>query len=317
MDINKFIDYNKIIIIDDNSEEWSRMKSALESKYISSCFFHIDGSNIEIPKFNNIRLVFLDLNYPQSNPMSGSSMNASIALSYLSKFITSNSFYILVIWSSHTTESIKDAFLTQLNRQNEIAKPYIHIELDKNEYTNIEAIIQWINDKLSISDISLSQIFFDWENKVCQWITDTMSNILSNKANNDISKLLNSMAEAYSWWNHPNLNTIKNSLLTFNSVLEDSISKLVLSSNYDVYHQLTDWSLDIDEKSKINSFLMFSRDVSRWPWSIFKTASSIIDKNRLVNFPSDPSIIDIAIDISTLCDVANNKQLFYYLYIEY
>ena len=190
MKLNNFSDFARVVIIDDSQEEGVAIKEALESIQIPSLFYHAT-SNKSLPKktIKNIRLVFLDLIFSDSGGRTDP-QNAGNAISKLSTVVGITGFYILVIWSSHTTEGVAATFQTQLERQDVFAKPYKLLTLQKTDFRTssgkykIKAIIKEINNQLASSP-SL-RIFSYWENLTTNSISDIAGNIAGQKTHQDL-----------------------------------------------------------------------------------------------------------------------------------
>src|SRR3989338_9996432 len=157
MKLSNFSDFARVIIIDDKKDEGNGIKEALETIHVPSLFYHVTSNrNLKNKLCKNIRLVFLDLVFSDSRS-TNAAQNAGNAISKLSRIVGKTGFYILVIWSSHTTEAVATAFRQQIERQTDFAKPYTILDLQKTDFKTaagkykIKSIIKKINEQLASS----------------------------------------------------------------------------------------------------------------------------------------------------------------------
>ncbi|HTY11486.1 MAG TPA: hypothetical protein VMF88_10480 [Bacteroidota bacterium] len=328
MKLNNFSDFARVVIIDDSQEEGLAIKGALESIQIPSLFYHAT-SNKSLPQktIKNIRLVFLDLIFSDSGGRTDP-QNAGNAISKLSTVIGKTGFYILVIWSSHTTEGVATTFQAQLERQSDFAKPYKLLTLQKTDFRTpsgkfkIKAIIREINEQLASSP-SL-RVFADWESLTTNSISDIAGNIVGQKTHQDLSRTINSLSEAYAGKGKPK-DIPQNALLAFNEVFKGVVSEGIISNDFgSLYRKIETGKLSDPEKAKLNTYLIFTPDTNIGPGSIFKIKQSqavkkkfigaILDQDQTTLGAAYAKIIPIAVEITPLCNAAQkNAKHSYFL----
>lgn len=328
MKLSNFSDFARVVIIDDREDEGNGIKKALETIQIPSLFYHVTSNRVLEDKLcKNIRLVFLDLIFSDSKS-SNAAQNAGNAISKLSKVISQTGFYILVMWSSHTTEDVATAFQSQMARQTDFAKPYTILALQKTDFKTaggkykIKAIIKKINEQLALSP-SL-QIFSDWERLTTNSISDLAGSIAGQKSHDDLSKIINSLSEAYAGKSKPK-NKPQNALMAFNEIFRGTVSHQIMLNGFgNLYKKIGTGTLDDSEKAKLNSSLIFTPDISIGPGSIFKIKglgknkkkfiSAILDQDEATLGTAYGKIIPIAIEVTPLCNAAQgNAQHTYFL----
>ncbi|MFA5130141.1 MAG: hypothetical protein WC477_04475 [Patescibacteria group bacterium] len=327
MKLSNYSDFARVVIIDDNKDEGNGIKEALEAIQIPSLFFQtISNRSLENKSCSNVRLVFLDLMFSDSRS-TNAAQNAGNALSKLSKIIGKTGFYILVIWSSHTTEEVASTFLQQMERQTDFAKPYTTLTLQKTDFKTstgkfkIKSIIKKINDQLALTP-SL-QVFSDWERLATDSISDLAGNIAGQKNHDDLSKTINSLSEAYAGNGRPK-DTPQNALMAFNEIFKGTVSQKIVANGFgNLYKKIAAGTLDDSEKAKLNTILIFTPDINPGPGSIFKirqtTANKkqfiadIIDKDEASLGTAYAKIIPIAVEITPLCNAAqkNGKHTYF------
>lgn len=328
MKLSNFSDFARVVIIDDREDEGNGIKEALETIQVPSLFYHVTSNRVLEDKLcKNIRLVFLDLIFSDSKS-SNAAQNAGNAISKLSKIIGPTGFYILVMWSSHTTEDVATAFQTQMARQTDFAKPYTILALQKTDFKTatgkykIKSIIKKINEQLALSP-SL-QIFSDWERLTTNSISDLAGSVAGQKTHDELSKTINSLSEAYAGKGKPKY-TPQNALMALNEIFRGTVSQQVMSNGFgNLYKKIGTGALDDSEKAKLNTFLMFTPDTTVGPGSIFKIKglgknkkkfiSAILDQDETTLGTAYEKIIPIAIEVTPLCNAAQgNSQYAYFL----
>ena len=311
----------RVVIIDDNIDEGNGIKCALESVQIPSLFYHVTSNrSLDNKLCKNVRLVFLDLFFSDSRS-TNAAQNASNALGKLSKVVGANEFYILVIWSSHTTEDVATAFHGQMIRQNDFAKPYQTLSLQKTNFKTgagkykIADIIKKIDQQLVES--SSLQVFLDWERLATNSITDIAGYVAGQKSHDELSQTLNSLSDAYAGKGNSK-DIPKNALMAFNEIFRGVVSEKIVAWNFGgLYKKLTPGFLDDSGKAKLNSSLVFTPDIVIGPGSIFKIKqtvavrkkfiSDIIEKEESALGSAYSKIIPIAVEITPLCNAAQKN----------
>ena len=327
MKLSNFSDFARVIIIDDKKEEGNGIKDALETIQVPSLFYHVTSNrSLDNKCCKNIRLVFLDLIFSDSRS-TNASQNAGNAISKLSRVIGRTGFYILVIWSSHTTEEVAKAFREQMERQTDFAKPYIILALQKTDFKTaegkfkIKAIIKKINDQLIL--LPSLQIFSDWERLATNSISDLAGSIAGQKSHADLSMTINSLSEAYAGKGKLK-DTPQNALMAFNEIFRGAVSHQIMLNGFgNLYKKIDSGTLNDSEKAKLNLSLMFTPDISIGPGSIFKIKglgknkkkfiSAILDQDEATLGTAYNKIIPIAIEVTPLCNSAqkNGKHTYF------
>lgn len=328
MKLSNFSDFARVVIIDDREDEGNGIKEALETIQIPSLFYHVTSNrSLEDKLCKNIRLVFLDLIFSDSKS-SNAAQNAGNAISKLSKVVGQTGFYILVMWSSHTTEDVATAFQTQMARQTDFAKPYTILALQKTDFKTttgkykIKSIIKKINEQLTLSP-SL-QVFSDWERLTTNSISDLAGSIAGQKTHDELSKTINSLSEAYAGKGKLK-DTPHNALMAFNEIFRGLVSQQIVSNGFgNLYKKIGTGTLNDSERAKLNTVLMFTPDTNIGPGSIFKIKglgknkkkfiSAILDQDEAALGTAYGKIIPIAIEVTPLCNAAQgNSQHAYFL----
>jgi len=321
MKLSNFSDFARVIIIDDKIDEGNGIKEALETIQVPSLFYHVvSNHSLDNKCCKNVRLVFLDLIFGDSRS-SNASQNAGNALSKLSKVIGKTGFYILVVWSSHTTEDVAAAFQEQMKRQNDFAKPYTILSLQKTDFKTtrgkykIKSIIKKINQQLILSP-SL-QIFSEWERLATNSISDLAGSIAGQKSHDDLSKTIKSLSEAYA--GKGRLKDIpQNALMAFDEIFRGTISQQIISNNFgNLYKNIGTDVLDDLEKAILNTALMFNPDINIGPGSIYEIKqtgknkeafiATIIEQNKITLGNAYNKIIPISVEVTPLCNAAQKS----------
>ncbi len=321
MKINDFSNFVRVVVLDDVKKEGTAIKLSLENIGIPSIFYHIISNRI-LPKqpHKNVRLVFLDLIFGDTGGATPE-LNAGNAISKLSKIIGKTGFYILVIWSSHTTEDVASIFEEQLKRQNVFAKPYRLLKLQKSRFKTgkdnyrMREIIKELDRQISTTP-SL-EIFLMWEKIATDSISVISGDISAQKSQQDLSRTINSLAEAYGG-KVKGKDKPKSALMTFNEVFRGFVSERIMSSNFgNFYRKIDVGNLDETEKAKLNSLLMFLPDNNIGPGSIFKIRQFGMSKNNFIKNILAQSkttlgnaytkITPIAIEVTPLCNAAQKN----------
>lgn len=330
MNLNDYRDFTRIAIIDDVFGEGDAIRRALSKKGIASVFYY-EGDHFEITETNsmgqrvvtvvnesaptadihkNIRLVFLDLNF--SDAGTNVATGASTALAKLSKIIDTTSSYVLVLWSTNTTKPIADEFLLQLARQRTVSNPLIPpIKLQKSDCLddlgnyNLDIIQEKIEN--SLAGIPALEVFSAGERLATNGIGTAIKSIVNGKNNDDLCKLITSLSQASGGQDVSDSERAMNALFTLNGVCDDEITKEIMGHSFSSI-PIVD-GLGQLEKCKLNTSLMFSIG-NAGPGNIYKTDETIIDIDKLISRPGADNIKRIAIDITPLCDHAQNNNLF-------
>ena len=228
MNLDNLKDFSRVVIIDDNSVEGLAIQNALAEKGISSVFYLIDdaiGSNLPSVPLNNVRLIFLDLDFASTlNDRS----KASVALANLSKIISPNSIYVLILWSSHTTEPLAAEFIRQLKRA-PICKPFVSpIPLEKSVCKNPTGDFNFdiIQEKIktAFSRIPAFEVFSEGERLAMNAIGNVISDVVGRKNNKKLCNTIHSLSIAYAGKSELMEQEPNNALLALNEAFGDAIA---------------------------------------------------------------------------------------------
>jgi hypothetical protein len=88
MDIQKFQSSANIVVVDDVESEGMEVVDALKSIRIPSAFYLVESDD-DLPResLGNLRVIFFDLHYSESNALYPDTVRATIALNKLQKFV--------------------------------------------------------------------------------------------------------------------------------------------------------------------------------------------------------------------------------------
>ncbi len=308
----------RVLIIDNQIEQAKPLMKILSKNRVKYSYFIGDSSDKPDNPMQDIRLVFLDLQLrpPATTPNPNDDVKHDIKI--LKDLISkNNSLYILLIWSKNLLSDLGDLIKTGIGHETDLPQPLKIIDLDKNEYFEIDAItdkmipkgeekeiLKKIQDEINsqISAQHFFHIFFYWDNIINKSSNEIINSI--SKADEDpeinnkkIWSLIYNLAEARSGQkNDPNdYRIIRNSLLTFNGAFFDSVETNLINTNYPCPLLPQDQIIAIDDsfKAKINKKLLtVEEDLKCEPGTVYYDTDDAI-KN---------SIINDGINRDTLCD---------------
>lgn len=316
MNIEELSNFNRVIIIDNNKEDGVAIQNALKEKNISSLFI-CAGDRDSLPRkpFSNVRLVFLDLELIlTSNDVS----KASMAIRWLSSVIKENSFYVLVIWSGHIGSPLQLEFMSLLNNRFNAIHPCISpIALTKasckkrNGDYSCNKITQQV--KKGFKKISNYDLFIRWENIVEDSISEFLSDILSNENQRKLSEKVHALANAYAGKKYRE-DISKSALLTITDALKGLIDINInkedfIKNNRKIYKKVS--VLDNNKVAVLNTKLFLNPDNSIGVGCVLDSPSSKQYTGNLLKKKS-ADCIDIAVNITPICDIAQGKNAFNY-----
>lgn len=250
-----------VVIIDDKYEEISDLIKTLNKNKVPTIYF--DGTLDDLPNdgFDNLRMVFLDINLENDSATSGNEGQIiSKLMGILKKLINKdNGKYIILIWSSMTNnyfELIRNAIEEDKNKDSSFLNnhPETIIEVNKNEVSNIELIQEKINTTLENSFLRYYILF---ENMILEstkevlndidTIATTNSNILKTlslfsdsvsleASNKNPSSLLSNAFSNISHMLHEKIEKKTGNIMRFNSYSQEEICEYAenLESNPDI-----------------------------------------------------------------------------------
>lgn len=238
----------RVIIIDDESAQAIPLISALSKFNIATTYFDARKETLPLKRFNDVRVVFLDINLVGGAQPSWHTEKA-ILINNITSIIEPQTPYILFVWSVNETDHFEDLvklFDEDLNPY----KPIVPlIKMDKNEMFNqntgddgivkwtlnhsIEETIQLIKQKINegISTIDSFEALLKWENIVSDSTTDITNEIVflangKSNLNEELKKIYYKLAEAM-WGNTVKgkgaTEIITQSLSVFNKMFLDNL----------------------------------------------------------------------------------------------
>ena len=316
MNLPELTEFNRVIIIDDNQEEGESIKEALASQHVPSLFIHFDDKQKLPPKpFPNARLVFLDLDMLAS--VGGDHPKAVHALTALSQVVGEQSFYLLIIWSTYTNSPLEKAFLEVINSDRfSCLRPIVPpISLSKHECKikkgfSPHKINRLIKQRLG--GVSNYTLLTQWEATINQAISQFASGIFFDNDQQSMSQKLHALAKAYAGSNYEK-DTAKYALLTLNGALKGAIDDGVMARNHSSNNRRIDKNpkaLPEKDKAIVNQALMLNPDRCPGPGCVYGGAGDL-SKELLGRIGSD-GCIKIKVDVTPLCDNAQQKNKFIY-----
>jgi hypothetical protein len=255
-------------------------------------------------------------------PVAGNSDRATAihALTFLDKIVGNHNFYLLIIWSTHAGGSLEASFREAINADTfKHLRPVVApISLSKAEcVTRGEYSPSKINGfiKQKLGDISNYTLLTKWETTINEAISEFLSGLLSDSSQQDISQKLHALAKAFAGKNYEK-DIAKHSLLALNDALKGSIDGGVIAKNYSTNNRKIDpntSALSEGDIAKINQKMMLNPELRLGPGCVFKASNSVgqkFSKNLLIR--EITGCINIKIDITPICDIAQDKNEFSY-----
>lgn len=134
---------DKVLIIDDQYEEITPIINALSTKGIFTVYWNGGFETKPNKPMEGIRFVFLDMRF--SAITDSHTINSNLFTLLKSAISIKNGPYILLIWSKHDNEYLEE-FKKELNQIKDIPKPYLIVNMEKNNF------IQWEYEKNEVYD---------------------------------------------------------------------------------------------------------------------------------------------------------------------
>lgn len=315
----------RIVVIDDKTEE--EALPLLNSLYIngfSALYFNGDKKGLPHTPFNDIRVVFLDLEiivegYTGQDNRSKAATTAKILSSVIDTTIPT--IYLLVLWSTHEKELLEDFW--RYVEENNYKCIFLSVSLDKIKCRaadyDIALIQKEIEGKLKGNDGF--RFLIGWENIIHESSNDVINEIQSlYGGEGDPDKFLlgvfKKLAEASAGenLNEDNFEQITQyAMLAFNGTFMDSLENNIFNlSNTGISFKKTTGITDHIVTAKINSKLLLSCGISSVkPGNIYEGNFDLIDNltNDLFNKPDsvDKTLMKVVFcEVSPICDYVQN-----------
>lgn len=310
MNLREVSELNRVVIIDNSKEDGGALHDALQEQMIGSVFLHVNGlSGLPTDPFPNVNLVFLDLDLISS--VANSRDKASRAIACLSRVVKPNSFYLLVIWSSHTTTDLENDFREILQNNDELMPSIPPISLAKLDCKNsqgysVPKITRNITKKLN--SIKAQSILMKWQGIVSEETSHFINGFTKADNQRGLSKKIHALADAYAGNDYRD-DLTKNALFTLNDALKGSLDGAVAQSDLTSYDNRIDQrvaALDDIQKSKINSNLMIDPNKKLGPGCVFKCTKCSFEHLTSAQYRS--SVIKVVMNITPVCDAAQKKN---------
>jgi len=276
----------RVIIIDDQADQALPLINAFSKYNIASTYFNATKETIPVKRFNDVRVVFLDINL--NDGPSNWSIERSLLIAYVTAIIEPGTPYILFVWSVKEDTQFSDVvklFDEELSDYKPILAP---MKMDKSSFFKREELagkdvwvlnysLQETIDKIKkkinegLAEFDSLEALLKWENVVSDASALVVNDILilaNNKddINNDLKQIYYNLSHAY--WGKTLIGKspqeiIAKSLLNLNILLNDKI-EYKLGSDFKI-DLIRDFPpnpiIDIESKSKLNTRLLFSEDV--------------------------------------------------------
>lgn len=329
MNLSDYSDFTRVVIIDDVESEGIGIQKALQLNNISSAMYIVDDISptancLPSTPLRNIGLVFLDLEYQAVT--GGDNAHAAMAIENLKRMVGDRNNYVLIIWSAHTTHNIKEKFMDYFNNPKVFNKPFIEpILLDKAAFISSGDINALSTELLGkFTALPASSVLLESERISMNAASTTVDNIVKNKTEEELVKLINSLSGSYGSVSDPSDKKIQNALMVISSLFYDSIESELLQHDFSGLSIENNDLLNEEEKSQINYQLMFSNEVTRnGSGAIYKNTSEEEPvKNTFMNKTKaelddleanfyDGRLICIDLDLTPLCDSAQGRDSCY------
>ncbi|MBK9958755.1 MAG: hypothetical protein IPP11_09215 [Chitinophagaceae bacterium] len=297
----------RIAIIDNELDQALPLMKVFAKNHLPYVFYKGDDIAFlpdENSRFNDIRLLFLDINLLNSKTASNKEVKASL-YSVIRRVISENNFpYSLIYWSRQENEYgqiVEELFDNELKDRRPINLiPFVKsdffpnfsdVEVD-NDIDLIAEIEKVINSQHAYSYL------LEWENMTHTAADKTLQDVFSsyyqfkdwtNNANYILEKLGNAyLGKHYN--DNPPEDKIKASFIAFNSVFKDTLEHNVYNTKLSNPHNLVYNSEKVESKvHSINEKLNISKDVKNVSESgniiVFEEADDVFGKlvNKLIS----------------------------------
>jgi len=257
-----------VVIIDDKYEEISDLVKTLNKNKVPTLYF--DGTLDVLPNdgFDNLRIVFLDINLENDSATSGNeSQIISKLMSILKKLINKNNGkYIILIWSSMTNnyfELIKNAIEEDKEKDSSFLNnhPETIIEVNKSDVSNIGLIQEKINTTL---DNSFLKYYILFENMILESTKEVLNDIDTiATTDSNILKTLSLFSDSVSLEasdKNPN-SLLSNAFSNISHMLHEKIEKktgnITRFNNYS-QEEICGYAEDLESSPDINDITMLN-----------------------------------------------------------
>lgn len=271
----------RIAIIDDVIEQAEPLMQVLSKNQLPYVFYKGNDLNYlpdENSRYNDIRLLFLDINLLDEKAAIKDKQTKSILINVLKRIISPDNFpYSIILWSRHEQEHSK---LVEALFENELKDikpinikgfvksdffPNFSDELVENDIDLIDEIKKLINSEPAYSYI------INWENQVHLSADKTLQEIFSSYHSfknwqNNANYILNKMGNAYLGKHFDESSAylkIQSSFVSFSSVFKDTLEHKIFNTEIEP-NDLIYNNDDINSKTNkiINEKLNISRDIN-------------------------------------------------------
>lgn len=314
----------RIVVIDDKTEEEAMpLLKALNKNGFSAMYF--SGNKKELPSkpFNDVRVVFLDMELVEG---SDEKAKGATTAKVLSSIIDTSIYtiYLLIIWARH--EELLKYFWKYLNTGATYNCVFKTVSLNKEECSANDYDISYIENEINqkLLDCHGFRFLFNWENIVHQSSNDSIYDLLALLENggeieNKLLRIIKNLAIAYAG-DHVNDITgqiVKNAMLAFNSVYKDSLE----SNTMDVQDNGFDFNgITVIQNKKlkaaINSkLLLCNNSLNPKPGNVYlekndelhkEVCSELVTKATYLNDVKANSQL-ISCEVSPVCDYIQQK----------
>ncbi len=267
----------RIAIIDNELDQALPLMKVFAKNNLPYVFYKGDDVSFlpdENSRFNDIRLLFLDINLLNSRTASVKEVKSSL-FSVIRSVISENNFpYSLIYWSIQEKEYagvVEDLFANELKDRRPINLiPFVKSDFFPNfSDTEVDNNIDLIAEIEKIINAQHSYSYLlEWENVVHKAADKTLQEVFSSYHEfedwaNNANYILEKLGNAY-LGKHYNDNTkIKASFISFNSVFKDTLEHSVYTTDIPNAISLTyDKSKIVGKVNSINEKLNLSMDVT-------------------------------------------------------
>lgn len=304
----------RIAIVDDSIEQVQPLFKVLSKNQIPYVFYK--GNDIsylpeENSRYNDIRLLFLDINLIDDTATPNTKNVKAVLYSVLKRVISPNNFpYVIIFWSRHQqelSEIVTDLFDNSLSDRKPIAFNFF-VKSDFFPSFGTEENVQDVNlleeiKKIITSNFSYSYLV-DWENKIHKSAEKTLEDVFSSYHNfsnwsSNADSIVSKLGISYlgkSYESEEPKTRIKGSFKALNVVFTDTLEKEINDKDVINPQELfLDNSVNVsDTVYCINKKLLFSEDCN----PIFYSGTVIIVMPNRYNKDFE----------EVLDSVLNNKQ---------
>jgi len=314
----------RVLIIDDEAQQVIPLQLALSKFQISTTWYNGEIDYLPEIKYNDVRIIILDLNLVGSSSLNWVS-DKSIIISTFTNILEKGIPYVIFLWSMNETEHLEDVsklFDEELKEYKPIV-PLISINKSdffdegfdkdekpfwvlKNPNSNevIETLKHYISEGIS-KNIDSIEALFKWENIVSEssaYVVNDIINLalLTGDINSGLKSIYFNLAKAY-WGKHVSKQDfpeiIKSSLPNLNLILNDYVDSLIAAKLQIEHFIQSDFEKDLDSLlvANVNSKLLLSFDKTETvvPGNVYNNSNDRGMKNRIIqDIIDDSTFID-------------------------